>query len=239
MTALAGLGLAACTDAASVTVTDGNPVSVEKQAENIRLNAPLFAARGVSPQRQQWGVEWEEQGFRETKVTSHRLFWDLNDDGGTEAAMLRDLFSGSSSSSSPSSSTAAPHAGSESAGRCFDLILGADLLFFESHAALVASLDRLLSTKPHATVLLCQPSRKGTMEAFAAHPAVTDLFRVELFRCDGRNSNLGGGGGGVSGADASTCSYDEAVEAMHRSYVADPNYSPTIHAPHLIRLSRR
>ena len=164
MTALAGLGLAACTDAASVT-GGRKPGSVEKQAENIRLNAPL-AARGVSPQRQQWGVEREEQGFRETKVTSHRLFWDLNDDGGTEAAMLRDLFSGSSSSSSssssPSSSTAAPHAGSESAGRCFDLILGADLLFFESHAALVASLDRLLSTKPHATVRLCQPSRKGT-----------------------------------------------------------------------------
>ena len=122
-------------------------------------------------------------------------------------------------------------------GRCFDLILGADLLFFESHAALVASLDRMLSMKPHATVLLCQPSRKGTMEAFAAHPAVTDLFRVELFRCDGSNSNLGGGS--VSGADASMCSYDEAVEAMHRSYVEDPDYSPTIHAPHLIRLSRR
>ena len=66
------------------------------------------------------------------------------------------------------------------------------------------------------------------MEAFAAHPAVKALFRVELFRCDAEEG----------GVEADYYCYDEAVRDLHRSYVADPNYTPTIHCPHLIRLTR-
>lgn len=122
----------------------------------------------------------------------------------------------------------------------YDLILGADLLFFESHAALAAALDRLLARRRKpvvaggsgapgsgggdggdgggGTVLLCQPSRSGTMEAFAAHPAVTRRFFVERFE---------------------TGALDPAVAAMHDAYRADPSYDPNIHAPCLLRLTRK
>ena len=101
--------------------------------------------------------------------------------------------------------------------------MGADLLFFESHAALALCLDRLLKRAQTptggggGTVLLCQPSRKGTMEAFACHPVVTSRFAVEVF---------------------SPSELDPEVAAMHQAYLADPTYSPTIHAPSLLRLTR-
>ena len=130
----------------------------------------------------------------------------------------------------------------------YDLIIGADLLFFESHAALAKTLDRLLKQDPTApafvganndnnnntsgssssgssnsesicaaTALLVQPSRNGTMERFCAHPEVTTRFRVEVF-----NGPL-------------LC--PQLAEA-HARYQSDPAYSPTLHCPQLIRLTR-
>jgi hypothetical protein len=122
----------------------------------------------------------------------------------------------------------------------YDLVLGADLLFFESHAALAHTLDRLLKRHPTnsssasggggvggsessshggcpATALLVQPSRNGTLERFCAHPDVTTRFRVEVL--DG----------------PTLC---PKLAAAHALYQHDPAYSPTLHCPHLVRLTR-
>ena len=99
----------------------------------------------------------------------------------------------------------------------YDLILGADLLFFESHAALAAALDRLLSHGPAAVALLAQPSRGGTMEAFSLHPEVLRRFRVEHWGCG---------------------ELDPGLLSRHREYGADTSYTADIHYPHVLRLSR-
>jgi len=126
----------------------------------------------------------------------------------------------------------------------YDLIVGADLLFFESHAALAKTLDRLLKKQPTApvlidgannknpfgnstensteitcaaTALLVQPSRNGTMERFCAHPDVTSRFAVEVF-----NGPL-------------LC---PRLAEAHARYRSDPAYSPTLHCPQLVRLTR-
>jgi predicted nicotinamide N-methyase len=233
MTALAGLAIAAVTDASCVVVTDGNPESVKKQAQNIRLNAPLFSRTELL----------SSTVTASAVVLAHRLFWEHNDESGTESAMLGSL--------------AIADAGADKSGQCFDLILGADLLFFESHGALVSSLNRLLSVaNPDAAVLLCQPSRKGTMETFLRHPEVAAHFKADLFPCDvgynvskiersrengfvGGASSQGNVSGGGSVPEVASHCYDQAVREMHRSYLGDPNYTPTIHCPHLIRLMRR
>mmetsp|Transcript_88856 Transcript_88856/g.177691 ORF Transcript_88856/g.177691 Transcript_88856/m.177691 type:complete len:229 (-) Transcript_88856:227-913(-) len=142
----------------------------------------------------------------------------------------------------------------------YDLILGADLLFFESHNALAACLDRLLVDRTDddddddggdgggeggadgvarggGTVLLCQPSRNGTMEAFASHPDVLRLFVVERFDCDGQKKKEKEGasesGGGVAGG------LGPEVAVLHEAYLLDPNFSPNIHSPSILRLRRR
>lgn len=183
MTSLAALGLAVsklrpCDESDLLlftlyTLTDGNPSSVSKQVSNIELN--------------------EHAKSDGVHISSHVLFWEPNDESGTEASLFKDLNNELK----------------------YDLIIGADLLFFESHGALALCLDRLLTDS--GMVLLCQPSRGGTMEKFASHSQVVDKFNVAVY---------------------DTSSFDPQVAELHASYLADPTYDPSIHSPSLICLTR-
>ncbi|CAN0240657.1 unnamed protein product [Ectocarpus sp. 12 AP-2014] len=69
MSGLAGLGVAACSDAAEVVITDGNPDALRNLEECVELNA-------------------KEGVFGDTRVAARRLVWDSLDRNGDRAALL-------------------------------------------------------------------------------------------------------------------------------------------------------
>ncbi|CAN0440191.1 unnamed protein product [Ectocarpus sp. 12 AP-2014] len=68
MSGLAGLGVAACSDAAEVVITDGNPDALRNLEECVELNA-------------------KEGVFGDTRVAARRLVWDSLDRNGDRAAL--------------------------------------------------------------------------------------------------------------------------------------------------------
>jgi hypothetical protein len=183
-----------------VTMTDGNPSSVIKQQENIALNGHLLE-----------GID----------ISSHVLFWEPNDESKTEEKMIENIITKKNSTTTNTTRNDGDDDDETALTKDslkYDLIIGADLLFFESHGALASCLDRLLSDDGGGgMVLLCQPSRGGTMEKFARHPEVVAKFNVKTY---------------------DTLSFDPIVAELHSSYLSDPSYDPTIHSPSLLCLTR-
>ena len=80
------------------------------------------------------------------------------------------------------------------------------------------------------------------MEVFEEFFRLYNVSKIERSRENGfvgGASSQGNVSGGGSVPEVASHCYDQTVREMHRSYLGDPNYTPTIHCPHLIRLMRR
>ncbi|CAM9622287.1 unnamed protein product [Chrysoparadoxa australica] len=167
MTGLAGLGIAVCTSAREVVITDGNPTAVLGQHAGLEANKHSGA-------------------FGSTMVACRRLMWSKDHEELAE---------------------------NKAALGSFDVIMGADCLFFvEFHTELLATLHSLLAER--GVVVLCQPTRGGSMQLFSERAAAAG-FTVQTVEA-----------------------YSNRVEALHAEYQQDSSYDVDLHYPRLLLLAR-
>lgn len=100
-------------------------------------------------------------------------------------------------------------------GELFDVVVASDVLFFESHEPLAEALNNLLS--PSGVALFCQPSRNCSMERFLDTPMVKERFSIT------KHSEK----------------FNSFVDDLHAKYSEEPTYSPDIHHPSLLVVSKR